>query len=150
MSSRSPWSRTTGIALGVALAWSLLLVVAAFVVPVYGTASGSATVDPSTGLSTTTTEITGSATLVGVNGPGVLVVIGIPLVATLLVGWALAARRRRIGWVITSALCVLNVLALLSVGIFFVPTTLALIVACAATERRRVAHPADEPSSLGA
>lgn len=140
------YSRNAWIALGVAVVWGLLLVVAAFVAPVYSTSSGSA-VDGTDGTVATTAE--GSATLVGVNGYGVLLVISVPLVAALVVAWALARGRRRLGWVVTSVLCVLNVLALLSVGIFFVPVTLALIVACASTPRTRVAQPAD-PSPLTA
>jgi hypothetical protein len=57
----------------------------------------------------------------------------------------LAFRRRRIGWVLTSILGFFNLLSMLSIGIFVLPTTLALVVACASTERRRVARPADDP-----
>ena len=135
------YSRNVWIALGFAVVWGLLLVVAAFVAPVYRTSSGSAT----DGTVATTAE--GSATLVGVNGYGVLLVISVPLVAAVVVTWALARGRRRLGWVVTSVLCVLNVLALLSVGIFFVPVTIALIVACAGTPRTRVAQPADPAPS---
>jgi len=138
------YSRNAWIALGVAVVWGLLLVVAAFVVPVYSTSNGSATDGT---VPTTTTE--GTATLVGVNGYGVLLVISVPLVAAVVVAWALARGRRRIGWVVTSLLGVLNVLAMLSVGIFFLPVTIALIVACASTPRTRVARPAD-PAPLTA
>ena len=132
------YSRNAWIALGVAVVWGVLLVVAAFVAPVYSTSSGSA-VDNGDGTVSTTTE--GSATLVGVNGYGVLLVVSVPLVAAVVVAWALARGHRRTGWVVTSVLAVLNVLALLSVGIFFVPVTLALIVACASTPRTRVPQP---------
>ena len=139
----SSYSRRTPFALAFALVWSLLLVVGAFLAPVYSTSSQSASADSTTGVTTTTAVTTGSATLVGVNGYGVLVVVTIPLVATLFVAIALARGRRRIGWVVTSVLALLNVLALLSVGIFFVPTTVALIVACASAPRPLRAHPAD-------
>jgi hypothetical protein len=135
------YSRNTWVALGVAVVWGFLLVVAAFVAPVYGTSSGSAASGPDGTVSAATSE--GTATLVEVNGYGVLVVVSVPLVAAVVVAWALARGRRRIGWVVTSVLGVLNVLALLSVGIFFVPVTLALIVACASTPRTRVARPTD-------
>ena len=139
------WSRTTTFALLFAVVWSSLLVLAAFVLPAYGSSSSSS----SSGSSDATTEVTttGTGTLVGVNGLGVLVIIGLPLVLSLLVGWALAARRRRIGWVLTGIMCFFTIIALLSIGLFFAPTTLALVIACAATERRRVAHPADEPTT---
>jgi len=138
-----PWTRTASIALAIAAAWSVLLVAAAFVAPAYSTSSGSASMDTTSGATTTAEVTTGSATLVAVNGPGVLVV-------TLLVALSLATGHRRVGWVLTAILCLVNVLALLSVGIFFVPVTLALIVACASSERRRVAHPADGPDPLSA
>jgi hypothetical protein len=141
-----PWSRTSATALSFALVWSALLVVGALVLPAYGTSSQSATLDTGTSAASTAPVTTGTETLVGVNGEGVLVVIGIPLVVTMLVGTALAFRRRRIGWVLTSILGFFTLLAMLSIGIFILPTTLALVVACAATERRRVAHPADDPA----
>jgi hypothetical protein len=140
------YSRNTWVALGVAMVWGVLLVVAAFVAPVYSTSSGSA-VDGSGGTVSATTE--GTATLVGVNGYGVLPVVSFPLVATVVVAWALARGRRRLGWIVTSVLCVLNVLSLMSIGIFFLPVTLALVVACASTPRPRVARPGD-PAPLTA
>ena len=143
---RALWSRTSAIALTFALAWSTLLLGGALVLPAYSTSSQSASLDTTTGTSTPEPVTTGTETLVGVNGPGALIVVGIPLVVTLLVGAALAARRRRIGWVLTSVLGFFNLLAMLSIGIFILPTTLALVVACAATERRRVARPADDPT----
>lgn len=147
MTIAARYSRNASIALGVALVWSLLLVVAAFVAPVYSSSTGSST-DVTSG-AVTTPETAGTGTLVGVNGAGVLVFVALPLVATLVVAWALARGRRRLGWVVTSVLGVLTVLALLSVGIFFLPVSLALVVACANTPRPRVARPAD-PASLSA
>ena len=145
MASGFPWTRTAATALSFALVWSALLVAGALVLPAYSTSSQEATVDTGTGAASTAPVTTGTETLVGVNGEGVLIVVGIPLVVTLLVATALAFRRRRIGWVLTSILGFFTLLAMLSIGIFILPTTLALVVACAATERRRVAHPADDP-----
>jgi hypothetical protein len=136
-----PWSRTAATALSFAVVWSALLVVGALVLPAYGTSSQSATLE---GTVNTEPVMTGTDTLVGVNGQGVLLVVGIPLIVTMLVAAALAFRRRRIGWVLTAILGLFTLLAMLSIGIFILPTTLALVVACAATERRRVAHPADD------
>ena len=140
-----PWSRTSATALSFAVVWSALLVVGALVLPAYSTASQSATLDDGSGTVSSAPVTTGTETLVGVNGQGVLIVVGIPLVVTLLVAAALAFRRRRIGWVLTSVLGVFTLLAMMSIGMFILPTTLALVIACAATERRRVAHPADDP-----
>jgi hypothetical protein len=141
---RALWSRTSAISLTFALVWSTLLLGGALVLPAYSTASQSASLDSSTGTMVTEPMTTGTETVVGVNGPGVLITVAVPLAVTLLVGAALAARRRRIGWVLTSVLGFFNLLAMLSIGIFVLPTTLALVVACAATERRRIARPADD------
>src|SRR5918995_4193892 len=77
----------------------------------------------------------GTDTLVGVNGLGVLVVIGVPLVATLAVGGALWHGSRRgavpVAWMLAGLLAVFNMLAMLSVGVFFLPVSAALIIACA-------------------
>ena len=89
-----PWSRTAATALSFAVVWSALLVVGALVLPAYGTSSQSATLE---GTVNTEPVTTGTDTLVGVNGQGVLLVVGIPLIVTMLVAAALAFRRRRIG-----------------------------------------------------
>ena len=148
MSTTPRYARATAIALGFALLWSVLLVVAAFVAPVYSTSNSAASSDLTTG-ATSAAESTATATLVGVNGAGVLLIVSLPLVASLVVAAALAFGRRRLGWVVTTLLIVLNVLAMLSVGIFFVPTTLALIVACASTPRPR-RRPAPDVAVLSA
>lgn len=114
----------TSVSLSVAWAFGLALVVGAFVAPVYhseGSSSSGATTH-------------GSATLVGENGVGVGLIAGLPLVVALLVGGALCVRSARAGitmaWAITGVLVVFNVLALLSIGIFVIPVTGALVVAC--------------------
>jgi hypothetical protein len=123
------------VALSVAAVSGVLLVVAGFFAPMYRWTSES-----------TARELAhGSETLVGVNGPGVAVVLGVPLLATVLVGatlW-LRARRRAIGfaWTVTGLLTVFNLLAMASIGLFVVPVTAALLVACAASGRRRTPSP---------
>jgi hypothetical protein len=77
----------------------------------------------------------GSATLVGVNGWGVLFVVGAPLAATLVVSGALWRRGIRPGagalaWTIAVLLAGLNVLALASIGVFVIPVTIGVLVAC--------------------
>lgn len=75
-----------------------------------------------------------TAALVDENGNWVLVFL-VPLVITLLVGLALCLSRRRgaftLAWYLTGLLAILNALALLTIGIVVVPTTAALIGACA-------------------
>lgn len=120
--------RAARISLGAALAWCLLLLVGALALPVYGTASSSASIDA--GGSATVTETTGSATLFEVNGLIALVVLAVPLAATLLVGAFLHWRVRAAAWGVTAVLGALTVLALMSVGVLVVPVVVALTVAC--------------------
>lgn len=83
---RRRWSDVT---LFVAALWCIGLVVAAATVPTYTstttTAGGPGAADVST---------TGTETLLAVNGAGVLVVVGLPLVAVASVAAALTRRRR--------------------------------------------------------
>ena len=78
------------------------------------------------------TQIT--ETLVGMNGPGVVVVLAVPFLATLLVAAALLARSRRVAlpfaWGLTALLALFNLLGMLTIGIFILPVTAALVVAC--------------------
>lgn len=113
------------VALGVALIWSLALAVGAFALPVY---NGEVVTDSG---STSTT-----ATLVEINGIGVLGVVLAPLAATLVVAALVVMRRRRpvlgaLAWVTVSLLAVLTVAALASIGLFFLPVVIALAVAVA-------------------
>jgi hypothetical protein len=82
---KTAWTRPgrpASVALLLAGGWGLGLIVAGFVVPMYRTAS----------VSTTGEVAHGSDTLVGMNGPGVVVVLAVPVVVTLLVGCALLLR----------------------------------------------------------
>ncbi|HEX6515535.1 MAG TPA: hypothetical protein VF049_08160 [Nocardioidaceae bacterium] len=119
--------RVSTVALATAVVWALVLVVSAFLVPVYTSISTS-----SSGKVTR-----GSDTLVGMNGWGGALVVAVPLLVTLLVAGALLLRPRRAAmasaWVFTALLCVFNLLAIMTVGLFMVPVTAALVVACAAT-----------------
>ena len=116
--------RVPAVALVVAAAYGVALVVAALVLPVYDSASSSSSGE--------TSRV--SDTLVGVNGPGVALVLGVPLLVTVAVGCALWQRSRwslPIAWSLTGLLAALNMLAMLSVGIFVLPVTAALVLACA-------------------
>ena len=107
------------------------MAVAALVVPVYQSSSHS-----SSG-----TMAAGSATLVGVNGWGALLVAVAPLAAAMVTGWALWRRAGRQGagvlaWAVTGLLVSINLLAMLSIGVFVLPVTLALVIACATHGRK--------------
>ena len=108
------------IALVGALGWSAALIVGACVVPVYSS-------DGPAGR--------GSATLVGENGAGVIGVVIIPLVVSVVVAAVLNRRSAApnagpVAWTATGLLATFNVLALLSIGIFVLPVTVCLVVAC--------------------
>ena len=134
-----PLGRLEWVSLAIAAVWGAGLLAAAVLVPVYG----------SVGVSSTGAVSHGSATLVGVNGWRVLLVVGVPLVATAVVSGALWRRGPRQGagvlaWTIAGLIVVFNVLALASIGLFVIPVTAGLVIACAGHERNRagqVRHP---------
>jgi hypothetical protein len=107
-----------------AAVYSIALVVGGFIAPVYSTSSSSSSGD----------DATGTDTLVGVNGRGVVFDLLIPLLVTVLVAVALLLRPRRramtVAWTLTGLLAAFNLLAMLSIGIFILPVTGALFVAC--------------------
>ncbi|MFZ5846547.1 MAG: hypothetical protein ACOYX5_04095 [Actinomycetota bacterium] len=124
MGELSRLGRGPSVALLGAAAWGLGLVVAGFKVPVYQSESV-----PSSG------ELTQSAeAMAAVNGPGILVVLAVPALITLLLGSALLLRARPgalpVAWALTALLAVFNLLGMLTIGIFVVPVTAALVVAC--------------------
>lgn len=122
--------RVASFALLLAAAYGIVLVVAGFLAPAYKWE----TVDATSG------EVTqGSGTVVGVNGLGAMVVLGVPLLATVLVGCALWPHSRRgavpSAWTLTGLLAGFNLLAMGSIGLFVLPVTAALIVACSTCRR---------------
>jgi hypothetical protein len=121
----SRFRRLERISLAFALVWGTGLVIAALLVPVY----------QSSGVSSSGAVTDGSATLVGVNGWGVLLAAGTPLAAAVVTGCALWRRTGRQGagvlaWTVTGLLAVFNILAMLSIGVFVIPVTAALAIAC--------------------
>lgn len=121
---------TTGtlVCVVLALLWSLLLLVATFVAPVYGTSACAATAG---GASADCVDST--RTLFEVNGIGAVVVMVIPLVATIVVGLGLGSGSRAgmtAAWTTSAILAVLTLLALLSVGVVWVPVVVMLLLAC--------------------
>jgi hypothetical protein len=135
--------RVPAVALLGASAYGVALVVAAFVAPVYESTSSS-----SSGETTRASD-----TLVGVNGLSAAVVLAVPLVVTLVVGCALWLGSHRwampIAWTLTGLLAAGNLLAMLSVGVFVLPVTAALVVACAASRRPSRSPGAVSPQPAG-
>lgn len=118
-------------ALAVALVWSAALLVAAALAPAY-----QSTTETSSG-----TVTHGSATLVNENGSGVLLIVGVPLLVTVIVGHALWRRGARRGagptaWIFTGLLTGFNIVAMLSIGPFIMPVTACLVVACTIRQAR--------------
>jgi hypothetical protein len=104
-------SRLTRVALSLAAVWSSLLVLAALTL--------------------------GSPTLVQVNGAAVLVPVGFPLGATVVVSVALWRRRRRarpgpglLACVVTGLVGLLVLAGMLSIGIVVAPVLVLLVIAC--------------------
>ena len=131
-----------------AVGWGLLLFVAAATVPVYDSETATATSDGSA-----TGEVTsGTATAVEVNGWGVAIAFGFPLLVALVVSVALWFRDHPaalpIAWTLTAVLGMLNLLAMLSIGIFVLPVTVALVVACSSA-RRATAAPVPTATAVG-
>jgi hypothetical protein len=121
----SRFRRLEWISLAFALVWGTALVIAALLAPVYQSSSVS-----SSGAVTD-----GSAALIGVNGWGALLAAGAPLAAALVIGYALWRRTGRQGagvlaWTVTGLLACFNFLAMLSIGVFVIPVTFALAIAC--------------------
>jgi hypothetical protein len=125
------FGRLQRISLASAVVWGAGLVIAAVFVPAY----------QSSRVSTSGAVTDASATLVGVNGWGALLVAGAPLAAAIVIWYALWRRRGRQGagvlaWVVTALLACFNLLAMLSIGVFLIPVTLALVVACSTHGRQ--------------
>jgi len=132
LGNRFGFGRMERVSLAIAAAWGVGLLVVALFVPVY----------QSERVSSSGAVTQGSATLVDVNGWGVLLVTGVPLLVTLVVGGALWHRAARPGagvfaWTAAGLLVCFNVLAMLSIGVFVIPVTVGVVAACAAHGGRR-------------
>ncbi len=133
-----------------ALVWSLGLLVAALIAPVYSTSSTS-----------DVNGVTlGNATLVQVNGAWVLILVGIPAAMSAVVIVALRARRSGARWgapLAWTAIALLTAEALvgfMTIGLFIVPAIVLLVVAArrapgagAGAGTRGSRSPAANPSS---
>jgi hypothetical protein len=128
-------SRRGWIAFGLAsaaVAYGALLFASVFFVPAYSGESCIVRVDQRSDCVSTT------ATLVGVNGVGVLVAVALPLLAAL-AGWLLlhrqcATRSRTAGnlaWLVVVALLLFSFVTGFSIGLFVLPIALLLGVSAA-------------------
>jgi hypothetical protein len=147
------------VAVAIACCWALALPIAACVAPAYSSTSvtGSAAAPGSVTTTTiaTTTVTHSTATLVQENGATALLIACAPLLLTLAVTCALWRRGARksgagpLAWSCAGLLAAANLAAMLSVGVFVLPVTAAVLVACATHPTRPAARPGPEPAMLG-
>lgn len=131
------WERAL---LAAAIVWGLALPLLAVVAPLY---QGESSVSSSDGTAVTTTS---TATLVQVDGRSVLVTVCVPLVVAVVVAVLLTAPGLGrwavvVASVLTGVLALANLVAMMTIGIFVLPTTGCLIAACVI----RLSHPEGRP-----
>ena len=124
--------RDEWVALSVALLWSVALIVLAVVAPAY-----QSTTQTSSGA-----VISETSSLFDENGAAVLLPVGVPLLVSVVVGFALWRREASRGagpvaWTGTVLLAAFNVLAMASIGLLIVPVTAALVFACVRRQGRK-------------
>jgi hypothetical protein len=73
-----------------------------------------------------------------VNGTWVVAELAIPVVVTAVALVALVAGRRMVVMTLALLLLVLCVLSALSIGVFYIPSAVALVVAAARMDRSRI------------
>jgi hypothetical protein len=124
------------LAVAAAGIWALVLLVGAFVVPVYGTAryiTSGTSADISPG------PVRLTLTVVDVNGLAGAVEMALPLLVTLVLGIALYRGVDRfslvVAWSATGLLASFNLLALFGIGLLMTPATAALLVGCVMATR---------------
>jgi hypothetical protein len=83
-----------------------------------------------------TGESTTCSSLIAENGAWVISYLAIPIVLTVLGFLALVARLRPLMWALAILLFALCVLAAWSIGLFYLPSAVALLVAAARTNGR--------------
>jgi hypothetical protein len=128
-STRGSWA--FGMTLS-ACAWDVALLVAAFVLPVYGSSTAS---EPS-GVSVHSASLT----LVEVNGLSVLAPVGLPALIAAVVWFALHRKCSRgsrasghVAWALIGLLIAFCLVAVASIGMFVVPAAALLAGAAALT-----------------
>lgn len=146
-----PWQ---WVAIAFAWCWGAALPVVAAVAPVYSSTSSSATATRSGTARGSVVVTHSSATLLQENGATALLIACVPLLLTLAVTCALWRRGARksgagpLAWSFAGLLAAANLAAMLSVGVFVLPVTAAVLVACATHPTRPAARPGPEPAML--
>jgi hypothetical protein len=139
--------RTTRILLTAAAAWAALLVMAALVLPAYHSSTtatiGVTRIGASSARVILAPPRTASATLVGVNGLGILATLILPLLIVGLATMAMRAGQVVVAWSMTAFVLMAAVVGALSVGVLLLPIAVLLGVACGrvTSARRDQARP---------
>lgn len=114
------WGRATTMWIGVGLAYGVVLIIAAFVVPIF---TGS------WGFSTTNAD-----TLVAQHGLYAALVVAVPLILAVGIAFALLESYKRgaraLAWSLWGVLALGNLAALFTIGVFVLPITIAMFLAC--------------------
>ncbi len=134
-------NRTTTTLVVLAAVWSVGLVVAGAVVPAYDSSTTTITSTSTPGSVPRTHQVAAhqtTATLLAVNGPKVLVLLALPLLATVIVAGLLAWEHSRgrpgavvAAWVVTALVGLVAQAGILTVGSFVLPVPALLDAACA-------------------
>lgn len=77
----------------------------------------------------------GSTTLVDENGSAILLIVGLPLLLTVITSCALGFGSRRrsaelVAWIATGILAAFTLIAMLTIGLLIAPVTAGLVIAC--------------------
>lgn len=134
----------TTVALVLAAIWSIALIIAAAVVPAYQSSSASFTTLSSSLKDARTTPAPApvvtrtSATLLQENGPHVLMVVGVPLLAVAVVSLSLWRRHASakhgagpVALAVVTLLAAFTLVSMLTIGMLVLPVTGLLTCACA-------------------
>lgn len=91
-------------------------------------------------------ESTTCSSLIAETGTWVLSYLAIPIILTVLAFVALVARLRAVMWILAILLFALCILAAWSIGVFYVPSAVALLIAAARMNPTRAnTNPPDVP-----
>jgi hypothetical protein len=82
-------------------------------------------------------ESTTCSSLIAENGTWVISYLAIPIVLTVVASLALVARLRAVMWALAILLFALCILAAWSIGLFYVPSAVTLLIAAARMSRMR-------------
>ncbi len=117
-----------------AFTWSVAVSLYLLNVPVYSSMSTSATI-PITGTNSSVGPITSRSTLMDINGAGILLILAMPTVVALIPLLMPATVRRRTAAIAGVLVGVFSFLGAMTVGLFYLPTALLLLVGAALPER---------------